>query len=111
METSHVELTPEQKSVLASLSEETGESISVLIDQVLNELQERVRTARKHGGAENREAKSQQPTGIQLSPTTDQPIWEKFIADSEEIPDEELDRLPTDLASQVDHYIYGTPKR
>jgi hypothetical protein len=27
------------------------------------------------------------------------------------IPDEELDRLPPDLAAQVDHYIYGTPKR
>ena len=111
METSNVELTPEQKGVLASLSEETGESISALIDQMLNELQERVRAARENGGAESHEEKSPQLTGKQVSPEVDKPIWEKFIEASQEIPDEELDRLPTDLASQVDHYIYGTPKR
>ena len=27
------------------------------------------------------------------------------------IPDEELRRIPTDLSSQFDHYVYGTPKR
>ena len=28
-----------------------------------------------------------------------------------DVPDEEWDKLPTDLAEQHDHYIYGTPKR
>jgi hypothetical protein len=42
---------------------------------------------------------------------THMPIWERFIEASREIPDEELDRLPADLATQVDHYLYGTPKR
>ena len=27
------------------------------------------------------------------------------------IPDEELRRFPKDLSSQIDHYVYGTPKR
>jgi hypothetical protein len=27
------------------------------------------------------------------------------------IPDEELRQLPKDLSSQIDHYVYGTPKR
>jgi hypothetical protein len=27
------------------------------------------------------------------------------------IPDEELRRIPKDLSSQVDHYVYGSPKR
>ncbi|HEY6346494.1 MAG TPA: hypothetical protein VIY49_33805 [Bryobacteraceae bacterium] len=27
------------------------------------------------------------------------------------IPDDELRRLPKDLSSQIDHYVYGTPKR
>jgi uncharacterized protein (DUF433 family) len=40
-----------------------------------------------------------------------QPFWERFLDASRRIPDEELDRLPPDLAAQVDHYIYGTPKR
>jgi hypothetical protein len=28
-----------------------------------------------------------------------------------DVPQEVLDRLPTDGAAQHDHYIYGTPKR
>jgi len=27
------------------------------------------------------------------------------------IPEEELRRIPKDLTSQIDHYVYGTPKR
>lgn len=27
------------------------------------------------------------------------------------IPDEEWDRLPADLLQQLDHYLYGIPKR
>lgn len=27
------------------------------------------------------------------------------------IPEEERRRIPKDLADQVDHYVYGTPKR
>jgi hypothetical protein len=27
------------------------------------------------------------------------------------IPDEELRQFPKDLSSQIDHYVYGTPKR
>ena len=27
------------------------------------------------------------------------------------IPEEELRRIPKDLSSQIDYYVYGTPKR
>ena len=27
------------------------------------------------------------------------------------IPDEELRLIPKDLSGQIDHYVYGTPKR
>jgi hypothetical protein len=27
------------------------------------------------------------------------------------IPDEELQLIPKDLSDQIDHYLYGTPKR
>jgi hypothetical protein len=27
------------------------------------------------------------------------------------IPQEELRRIPKDLSDQIDHYVYGTPKR
>jgi hypothetical protein len=44
METNRIELTPEQKGILSSLSQETGEPVDALIDQVLKELQGRVQT-------------------------------------------------------------------
>ena len=39
------------------------------------------------------------------------PIWEIIEEDNRSIPPEVWDALPTDLAEQHDHYIYGTPKR
>ena len=44
-------------------------------------------------------------------PQTRKPIWERILERTAAIPDEEWDNLPTDLAEQHDHYIYGTPKR
>jgi Arc/MetJ-type ribon-helix-helix transcriptional regulator len=41
----------------------------------------------------------------------DKPIWEEILELTADVPDEEFDKLPTDLAEQHDHYIYGTPKR
>jgi Arc/MetJ-type ribon-helix-helix transcriptional regulator len=39
------------------------------------------------------------------------PIWERILERSAAIPDEEFDKLPTDLAEQHDHYLYTTAKR
>jgi Arc/MetJ-type ribon-helix-helix transcriptional regulator len=39
------------------------------------------------------------------------PIWERILERTAGIPDEEWDKVPTDLAEQHDHYLYGTPKR
>ena len=39
------------------------------------------------------------------------PIWERIAELGESLPEEEQAKLPTDLAAQHDHYIYGTPKR
>jgi len=39
------------------------------------------------------------------------PFWQRILDLTDDIPPEELDKLPTDGASQHDHYIYGTPKR
>ena len=40
-----------------------------------------------------------------------QPIWERIIALTADAPPEELDKLPIDGAAQIDHYLYGHPKR
>ncbi len=39
------------------------------------------------------------------------PIWEEIIALTADAPPEELDKPPTDGAAQLDHYLYGAPKR
>ena len=39
------------------------------------------------------------------------PIWEEIIALTADIPPEELDKPPVDGAAQLDHYLYGAPKR
>lgn len=110
METTNIELTPEQKHLLVSLSQETGKSITALIEEALEGLREHVYPDSANGELNgNRTRVAQESTG--QPEQSDKPIWETFIEASLEIPDEELDRLPTDGATQHDHYIYGMPKR
>ena len=40
-----------------------------------------------------------------------EPFWKSFTRDLHALPDAVFERLPTDAASEHDHYIYGTPKR
>jgi Arc/MetJ-type ribon-helix-helix transcriptional regulator len=40
-----------------------------------------------------------------------EPIWEVAAEIRRSIPAGEWAKLPTDGAEQLDHYIYGTPKR
>ncbi len=39
------------------------------------------------------------------------PIWEIITDRMKNVPDEVFERLPEDGASQIDHYLYGLPKR
>jgi len=105
MDTTPFDLTPEQKGMLLSLSRETGKSIPALIAQALEDLQEHECAGHTHGETDGHEVEASAPQ------EASKPIWEQFIEASLDIPDEELDRLPTDGAAQHDHYISGTPKR
>src|SRR4051794_35063175 len=50
-------------------------------------------------------------SGPQNDKLDTRPIWEEIQDILKDVPDEVFDRLPQDGASQVDHYIYGLPKR
>jgi hypothetical protein len=38
-------------------------------------------------------------------------IWDLIADNMRDVPHEEFEKLPTDGASQVDHYLYGSPKK
>jgi hypothetical protein len=107
MEATPFELTSQQKGMLAALSRETGKPIPALIAEALEELQEHARLGQANG---ERHAEHEPPSAAPAREVR-KPFWQRFVEASRRIPDEELDRLPPDLAAQVDHYIYGTPKR
>ena len=39
------------------------------------------------------------------------PVWERVLENMRHVPDEVFDRIPADSSEQLDHYVYGTPKR
>ena len=39
------------------------------------------------------------------------PLWERLLEKWRRCPDEVLDRIPTDSWAELDHYLYGVPKR
>ncbi len=41
----------------------------------------------------------------------DRPIWETITQRMQKLPDDVLERLPSDGASEHDHYLYGSPKQ
>jgi Arc/MetJ-type ribon-helix-helix transcriptional regulator len=58
----------------------------------------------------------QPPAATQSSPAQPatprrKPLWQRAAELRQSIPAEEWDKLPTDGARQLDHYIYGSPKR
>ena len=106
MEQTPFEFTPEQKGLLATLSRETGKPIPMLIAKALKELQEHEHSSDGADLGNGHEVKPPLPPLQEAR----KPIWEALIEASLEIPEEELDLLPPDGATQHDHYIYGIPK-
>ena len=44
-------------------------------------------------------------------PPDERPIWEVILDNTKTVAPEVFEKLPTDGARQVDHYLYGHPKR
>ena len=62
----------------------------------------------------------QRITGINLLATervippqdsNQRPFWEYWVEAGKRIPDEELAKIPPDFSYNLDHYLYGAPKR
>lgn len=86
----NVEISDKLAPALKAKADERGVSASSYVSQVLE-----------------RDLRSAE---IQAKPK-EAPIWEIITDRMKNVPDEVFERLPEDGASQVDHYIYGLPKR
>ena len=47
----------------------------------------------------------------ELDPSAPEPFWKALARRMHSLPDEVFERLPTDGASEHDHYLYGSPRR
>jgi len=92
--TMKLELSPEVRAGLLAQAQESGLSLEAFAEQVLR-----------------REALRASQESSTSPKTDDRPIWEVISDIMKDVPDEVFERLPKDGASQVDHYIYGIPKR
>jgi len=45
------------------------------------------------------------------APSRERPIWEVITEISSQVPEEEWAKLPSDGSLNVDHYLYGAPKK
>jgi hypothetical protein len=97
-----IDIPDELNKRLEQLAKGTGQEVGALVCEAIEQRLTR----------EEQRATQPDTTPDSGSPEdTDKPVWELFEDASREIPDEELDRLPTDGSLHHDHYIYGTPKR
>jgi Arc/MetJ-type ribon-helix-helix transcriptional regulator len=79
----------------ASVDDAMTEAASMLIQRLKNE---QIHAPSKETG---------QPADAQAQ----KPIWEKFQDIAASIPKEVWDKIPADSSEQLDHYLYGTPRR
>lgn len=95
-----LELKAEIEASLLAQAHARGLSLEAYVDEVL------VQAAHQPAGAPANllDASARPPAG-------DPPIWEVITDIMKDVPDEIFDRLPKDGASQIDHYLYGVPKR
>jgi Arc/MetJ-type ribon-helix-helix transcriptional regulator len=77
----------------ASLDDAMAEAASLLVQRLSQE-----------------QAQAKPPAVSQAAPAR-KPIWEEIEELTANIPDEEFLKLPVDGAEQLDHYVYGLPKR
>ncbi|MCB1022643.1 MAG: hypothetical protein H6509_09275 [Bryobacterales bacterium] len=85
----HIDLSPSEEAALARKAQAEGLSVEGLIRKLANE----------NGDGERPSNVGEEGLGAMIR---------RIVGDP---PAEELEKLPTDLASQTDHYLYGAPKR
>jgi len=79
----------------ASLDDAMTEAASLLVQRLTQEQ------------AQAKPPSASQPEAAPVN----KPIWDKFEEIAAGIPKEVWDKIPADSSEQLDHYLYGTPRR
>ena len=78
-------------------------SLRVQLDAAVNDYKETIRLTKLYIAAIERN-----PPKLKKG---ERSAWDKIIEAGHSIPQEELDRHPTDGARNLHHYLHGTPKQ
>lgn len=99
-----IEITDQQEARLRELAEERGldtpECASLLLGQVLDA----PHISPERDGVEP-------ASGAASNGSDRKPVWLRAVEAGESLPAEERARIPRDGSVNVDHYVYGLPKR
>ncbi len=68
-------------------------------------------TAKAQAQGLSAEEYAQQVLAHELKANAAEPFWKSFTRQMHSLPDEVFEQLPTDGASEHDHYLYGSPRR
>ena len=85
-----IELSPEREAALKAHAQSSG----LTVEQWLLQL-----------------AEQSVPSPVEHKPADPRPVWEIILDNMKSVPHEDIAALPKDGARQIDHYIYGQPKR
>lgn len=88
-----LELSPEKEAALIAQAQARGLSVSEWLLQLADE------------------ASSSRAVTPRGQEPADQPIWEVIVQRMQALPPDVFEALPTDGASEHDHYLYGAPKK
>ncbi len=88
---------PETEARLAALAAASGVSVDDYLEALVEKQYSGGQTV-----APAQEAAASRPG---------QPVWEMIVENMKNVPPEDFEDLPKDGLSQIDHYVYGVPKR
>jgi hypothetical protein len=94
--TMKLELAPEVQAGLLAQAQESGLSLEAFAELGLRE------KSREASASREQSSRSRGPG---------EPFWKSFTSQVHALPEAVFERLPTDGASEHDHYLYGAPKR
>jgi len=85
-----IELSPEKEAALKAQAQARGLTVGQWLLQL---------------------AEQSGPSPVEQKTVDPRPVWEIILDNMKNVPHEDLAVLPKDGASQIDHYVYGQPKR